>query len=275
MKIALIDADFMIYVIGHHLTVELGVTHEQTAEQLPEEQIMVRVLDKLQSIVSWIVVETGCSHVRLAYSSLTPVFRYDVYELDEYKGGRPVKSALTKMVEDILRNAKIYQHYTRKGLEADDLICYWGWECRRRGIDYVVCSPDKDMKQVPGQYFKCKGDSTGIETITEDMALYYRNLQLITGDTTDRILGVPGMGPVKAEKLLKENQGDPIGAIALLYGRHFGQKYGRIFFKQTIDTVTMMTPYHAFYSVFKEELEVDFESTEVSVSVADTANPFI
>lgn len=275
MKIALIDADFMIYVIGHHLTVELGVTHEQTAEELPTEQIAVRVSDKLQSIVSWIVVETGCSHVRLAYSSLTPVFRYDVYELDEYKGGRPVKSPLTKLVEHLLRTDNTYQHYTVEGLEADDLICYWAWKCRQDQVAYVVCSPDKDMKQVPGQYFKCKGDSTGIETITEDMALYYRNLQLITGDTTDRILGVPGMGPVKAEKLLKENQGDPIGAIASLYTRHFGQKFGRRFFKQTIDTVTMMTPYHAFYENYKPLLEVDTHSTEVSVTVADTANPFI
>lgn len=275
MKIALIDADFMIYVIGHGITVELGVTHEQTAEELPQEQIVVRVLDKLQSIVSWIVVETGCSHVRLAYSSLTPVFRYDVYELDEYKGGRPVKSPLTKLVESTLRNNEMYQHYTIEGLEADDLICYWAWQCRMDKVDYVVCSPDKDMKQVPGQYFKCKGDSTGIETITEDMALYYRNLQLITGDTTDRILGVPGMGPVKAEKLLKENQGDPIGAIAALYTRHFGQKFGRIFFRQTIDTVTMMTPYHSFHSNFTQDLGVEFNSTEVSASVADTANPFI
>lgn len=275
MKIALIDADFMIYVIGHHLTVELGVTHEQTAEQLPEEQIMVRVLDKLQSIVSWIVVETGCSHVRLAYSSLSPVFRYDVYELDEYKGGRPVKSALTKMVEGILRADKTYEQYTVEGLEADDLICYWAWKCRFNGTEYVVCSPDKDMKQVPGQYFKCKGDSTGIETITEDKALYYRNLQLIIGDTTDRILGIPGMGPVKAEKLLNEAGMDPIGAILGAYRRHFGQKMGSRFFRQTIDTVTMMTPYHAYYLEYQEALEVDFESTEVSVSVADTANPFI
>lgn len=275
MKIALIDADFMIYVIGHGLTVEMGVTHEQSAEELPQEQIRVRVLDKLQSIVSWIVVETGCSHVRLAYSSLSPVFRYNVYQLDEYKGGRPVKSPLTQMVERILRDDKTYRSYVIEGLEADDLICHWAFQCRKLGVDYVVCSPDKDMKQVPGQYFKCKGDSTNIEVISEDQALYYRNLQLITGDTTDRILGVPGMGPVKAEKLLKENQGDPIGAIAALYVRHFGQKFGRIFFRETMDTVTMMTPYHSHYLIFQSLLEVGFDSTELSVSAVDTANPFL
>ncbi|MCW8983153.1 MAG: hypothetical protein OQK13_03830, partial [Gammaproteobacteria bacterium] len=65
----------------------------------------------------------------------------------------------------------------------------------------ILCSPDKDLDQVPCMHYDPnKGEVYVIDEEIADACLY---VQILTGDSTDSIPGVKGIGPKKAEKLLR------------------------------------------------------------------------
>lgn len=98
------------------------------------------------------------------------------------------------------------------GKEADDVIASAAALAQSSGLDVLVASSDKDLMQIagrdvfliaPGKIEKKKGpdeiyQKTGVrpEQIVEWLAL--------TGDSSDNIPGVPGIGAKTAAKLLNE-----------------------------------------------------------------------
>jgi 5'-3' exonuclease len=98
------------------------------------------------------------------------------------------------------------------GREADDLMRIWAEEAREAGVPYVICTIDKDLKCIPGLYHKMHIDAIGrtwtteertIE-ISEDYATRFYYEQLLKGDPTDNIPGVPKVGDIKAAKIIKK-----------------------------------------------------------------------
>ena len=92
------------------------------------------------------------------------------------------------------------EHFTtmvQEGLEADDLM---GILATKPGTaQRIIVSQDKDMKTIPGTLWTGKD----LLQITEEEADLYFLTQTLTGDITDGYKGLPGCGPVKAEKMLK------------------------------------------------------------------------
>lgn len=88
--------------------------------------------------------------------------------------------------------------------EADDLVRIWANEARAAGQDYVICSIDKDLRCIPGLHYVMHYDPAkkGPLTVTEDEARRFYYMQLIMGDPTDNIPGVPRVGPKKAEAMI-------------------------------------------------------------------------
>ena len=82
------------------------------------------------------------------------------------------------------------------GMEADDLIAIWQTE-----TPGVIVSIDKDMLQVPGYHYNMLKHS--LVEVTPEEASYNLHIQMLTGDSTDAIKGINGIGPVKAKKLLQ------------------------------------------------------------------------
>lgn len=81
-------------------------------------------------------------------------------------------------------------------LEADDAI---GIAVTSGKYDnFILCSPDKDMEQ-----FACRIWNGKQEFLqTPEKAAYKRWHQALTGDQTDGYIGVPGVGPKKADAIL-------------------------------------------------------------------------
>jgi 5'-3' exonuclease len=79
-------------------------------------------------------------------------------------------------------------------MEADD---YLGINQHESSI---ICSIDKDLLQVPGKHYNIVKK----EFYEIDEETGFRNFytQLLTGDTSDNIKGIAGIGPVKAKKAL-------------------------------------------------------------------------
>lgn len=89
------------------------------------------------------------------------------------------------------------------GMEADDAI----------GIEMTtnpkaaVCTIDKDLNCIPGRHYDW---GKGIKyTVGKHDAAFWFMRQLLTGDSTDNVPGIPGMGEKKATELLSPLRGEP------------------------------------------------------------------
>lgn len=126
-------------------------------------------------------------------------FRKDLYP--KYKSNRVTKDDL-----------KPYLNYGHKymidkydavqadGMEADDLVSIWAYEARELEIPFVICGIDKDLKQIPGNHYNYNKQIH--EFVDDDNANYNLMVQCLTGDSTDNIPGLKGIGPAKAAKIL-------------------------------------------------------------------------
>lgn len=94
-------------------------------------------------------------------------------------------------------------------LEADDLL---GIDCHLREGNFVVVSPDKDMKSISCRLFNGEEEFE----ITPEDADHQFYVQCLTGDVVDGYKGVPGIGPKSAEKILGQ-EGEPWDLIVQAY----------------------------------------------------------
>ncbi len=74
----------------------------------------------------------------------------------------------------------------------------------------IIATIDKDLNQVPGRHYDW---NKGIRyTVSRELGLWYFLRQMLLGDATDNIPGVPGLGEKKADALLDPYRADPEGA---------------------------------------------------------------
>lgn len=122
---------------------------------------------------------------------------------DKYKGNR-------KELEEKIKQCLSYAHkYLQEehgavrcdGMEADDMVTIWAWECIRAKKPYVVVHIDKDLNMIPGAHYNFVKRQHYMVDYEEAHYNFLR--QILTGDTADNIPGVMGIGPKKSEKLLQ------------------------------------------------------------------------
>lgn len=119
-------------------------------------------------------------------------FRKSLYP--DYKGHRNrkkpcgYKRVINKLKED-------YTVVVLPTLEADDAIGIYA--TKEKG--HIICSPDKDMRQIPGDLYDL---SDGVVTITPEEGRRWHLIQTMAGDQTDGYAGIPGIGVKKAADLL-------------------------------------------------------------------------
>lgn len=80
------------------------------------------------------------------------------------------------------------------GLEADDLLGI------HQSENTVICSIDKDLRQVPGYHYNFVKDELTLVTGMEGLRNFYQ--QLLMGDRTDNIFGIAGIGKVKSQRIV-------------------------------------------------------------------------
>ena len=207
-KVLLLDADSLLFSVCHY--------------HLDKEQDFNLMYDdyhtQLRSIVNAIEDEEfNVEQIVHFFSTCTNNFRYEIYP--EYKANRE-RTPLTELVYlfkgwviDELRNEGEYVS-TSDEYEADDLIAQ-AVEVMEEHLP-IVASIDKDLKQIPCAHFDYYKVKVGVDEFREPVRAFRgfeyttpyegrRKLlkMLLTGDSADGIMGVSGIGKVKAEKLLK------------------------------------------------------------------------
>jgi len=122
--------------------------------------------------------------------------------LDSYKANRrgnrkPVCYVpLREYVEDT------YECVCHPTLEADDVLGLLSEE------GCCIVSDDKDLKTIPGWLYVPHTDE--LHNISLDQADLHHLTQALTGDAVDGYKGCPGVGPVKAGRILEEGTWDEV-----------------------------------------------------------------
>lgn len=130
-----------------------------------------------------------------------------------YKAGRTRKPLCYKLLREMCET--IFVCKTFAGLEADDVLGVLATHPKMAG-KCIVVSQDKDMKTLPVTVW----DGKDLDTYSVDQANRFHMFQTLTGDKTDGYNGCPGVGEVKAEKLLveAEEHGRSVGVPAPYWG---------------------------------------------------------
>lgn len=127
-------------------------------------------------------------------------FRYDL--LPSYKGQRTATRRPPQLSElkRLFHEREPWPVMLVEGLEADDLCGVAATTLANETTDTIICSPDKDMKQIPGWLYQ-KGKLT---FTTEEEADRWHMYQTLVGDTADNYKGCPSVGPIKADRILAD-----------------------------------------------------------------------
>jgi DNA polymerase-1 len=192
--IAAVDADVIAYRVA-------AACQEETQETM---------IDTIRAFVFNMMHETQCQEYCLLLTGSNN-FRYEVAKTKPYKGNR-------KEVErpKWLSDARQYlvDHYKAlivEGYEADDACA--SLADRYSGSSMII-SVDKDLKQVPCYFYDPVKKVGGL--VTDAEAQYNLAYQMLKGDNTDNIPGLPRIGEVKAIQMLK-NHPAPMHKVSQVY----------------------------------------------------------
>ncbi|MBH9974841.1 DNA polymerase I [Bartonella sp. B10834H15] len=152
------------------------------------------------------------THFAVIFDYSSETFRKKIYP--EYKANRPTPP------EDLIPQFSLIRQATRafnlpciekEGYEADDIIATYASAATRSGAKTTIISSDKDLMQLVnqqvGMYDGMKDRPIGIKEVIEKWGVPPEkmiDLQSLTGDSTDNVPGVPGIGPKTAAQLLDE-----------------------------------------------------------------------
>jgi len=197
---------------------------DATGNLFREPEIIVEdvshALHNVRHMIERIMEETQCSDYRLILSG-SGNYRETVDSTKPYKGNRDpeYKPAHYTAIKDYM-----YSHHPceiANGMEGDDLM---GIRQMESDGNTVICSIDKDMLMIPGLHYNIDLGAM-IEQSIHGANLAFFN-QLITGDATDNIPGVRGMGKGKATKLLSFHPPEEWWeVISHLYEQQYGDPW--------------------------------------------------
>lgn len=106
------------------------------------------------------------------------------------------------------------------GMEADDALGIAQWAAKDKST--CIVTSDKDLNCIPGWHYNWVKGETYYQTLAEANKCFWS--QVLTGDTTDNIQGIPKVGPKTAEKVLSKTNGswvDMYAAVGEEYKKYY------------------------------------------------------
>jgi len=124
-------------------------------------------------------------------------FRDQVATIKIYKGNRdPLhKPHWYNEIKQYLKD--VWDAEELDDIEADDILA--DLQSNESAIkETCIVSTDKDLDQISGWHYNWVKDL--LYEVSEEQAIHSKYVQILTGDSTDNIEGIPGVGPISAEK---------------------------------------------------------------------------
>ena len=186
----LVDADFVVYkcCAAAETEVDWGDDVILVTSKFSDAYAAVkRDIQKLTQHFIWDVPDV------VLFFSDSVNFRKSIQPA--YKGHRNRKKPCGyKRVINQLKTE--YEVIVMPELEADDALGIYA----TANPDNVLCSPDKDMRQIPGKLF----DMSELMNVEPDEGARWHLVQTLAGDQTDGYAGCPGIGVKRAITLFEE-----------------------------------------------------------------------
>lgn len=203
-RIALIDADSVLYAAACSSEMRAKAQGDEGEDMWFEtrslSQTYREVVANLEKLVDAVKADDG-----IVALTTTHCFRYQLlptYKANRSGGHRPAHLAdLQRLVQE----KRPFGVLAVKGLEADDICGISSGQLQKAGLrEPVIVSIDKDMRQVPGLTYSWRDPSPHVYEVTEEEADRAHLYQTLVGDMVDNYTGCPGIGKVRATKLLDE-----------------------------------------------------------------------
>jgi len=218
----LFDGDVICYRAGfaaEHRIVEIDPEDGGKITRI-EVEPLENALQNVKEIVETCLTMIGTNDYHI-YLTGKNNFRKEVATIREYKANR--KNARYPIHLDDIKEYLIKNHPTSvsDGQEADDEL---GIALTELGESGIVVSNDKDLLMVPGKHYVFTRDEKVV--VSEESGRRHFWTQVLTGDSTDNIMGCPMIGPKKAEKALDGivDEQDYYDVVYGLYKRQLEKK---------------------------------------------------
>jgi len=186
----LIDADFIVYkcCAGAETEIDFGEDLIVVTSNFKE------AYEYVERELYHIATDLGCFDDSILFFSDSINFRKSIDPA--YKGHRNrkkpcgYKRVINKLKEE-------YPVVVMPTLEADDALGIYA----TKEPGHIICSPDKDMRQIPGQLYDL---TDGVVTVEPEEGRRWHLIQTLAGDQTDGYAGVPGIGIKRAVALFEK-----------------------------------------------------------------------
>jgi len=186
----LIDADFIVYKCCAGAETEIDFGEDLIVVTSNFKEAYEYVERELYNIAT----DLGCFDDSILFFSDSVNFRKSIDPA--YKGHRNrkkpcgYKRVINKLKEE-------YPVVVMPTLEADDALGIYA----TKEPGHILCSPDKDMRQIPGQLYDL---TDGVVTVEPEEGRRWHLIQALAGDQTDGYAGVPGIGIKRAVALFEK-----------------------------------------------------------------------
>lgn len=202
MTTLIIDADTILYQ---------SLTNAEEETEFDDDLWMLtcdhrKARSSFDDRIDWLMKTSDADDYILCFSHAEN-FRKDVYPL--YKANRKKTRKPMGFKEFREKVMTDYNNVVKPRLEADDTVGILATKLD----DCIIYSEDKDLLQIPGKHMK---DEATIEVTTYEGDRFHM-MQTLTGDPVDGYPGCPGVGPVKAEKLLGNDPSEWWGVVVDTY----------------------------------------------------------
>lgn len=197
MITALIDADSLCYAIGFSSNDTEEAIAVARMEETMTELCMGLDCDDYKGFL------TGKSNFRESLAVTVP-----------YKGQRTAEKPIhLQALRDHL--VKSWGFEVVEGIEADDAVGIAAYAVPED--ETIMVHIDKDLNQLRGWHYNYRKNESYHVTEFEGLVSFYT--QILTGDRIDNVIGLKGIGPVKAKRILEEctNENELYQAVLKAY----------------------------------------------------------
>jgi DNA polymerase I len=198
-----------VYLLDTHGMV-FQMYHGMPAMNAPDGRPTNAVFGVTRAIMD--LYDHGAEYLLATFDCKEPTFREDFYP--EYKAHRdpPPEDLLAQepLIHQVLDAMRV-PVLKLPGYEADDLMATIAHEAAERGHSVVLCTADKDCRQLLTDRIQIRNlrkgvtlDAAGLMAdwgVRPDQVV---DFQTLVGDSVDNVPGVAGCGPKTASKWLKE-----------------------------------------------------------------------
>lgn len=180
---ALIDADIVCYRIGF------------SSQEVNEKIAVARTADFMEELVMkpWVGDYQG-------FLTGSNNFRKEIAKTVPYKGNRTQDKPIHyDLIREYLVSA--WGCIVVENQEADDAIGIAAYEFKDPE-EFIIMSIDKDLDMLRGWHYNFIKDDKYLVDEYQAIRNFYK--QILTGDRVDNIVGLKGIGPKKADKILQD-----------------------------------------------------------------------